>query len=371
MSERCDILVTGTGSLAEAVLFAFTAVDAGRPLQLAIGGRNKIRLDWLTLAANGRAVSFAKPNFTSAVNLDWSTPETLAATLGKLKPRVIIQTASMQSPWTLGANNDWARMIAAGGYGLATPLHTIPSARLVRAVEIAGLDTTIINGAFPDISNSILKTMGLKSPIGFGNVDLVAVSTMAMLGERKPGKVQVLAQYEPHVAAFRLKPAQRAGMDPRVWIDDREIHDFGTRFAAIAFPAGADDALNQLTGTTVVPLALAFIDGRDYVGHATGPFGLPGGYPVTIFKGKLTLRLPSGVSEAEAIDYNKKYESHEGIVVDEAARRIVLSGKAKAALARHSERLAGGYSIASLGDLEAAGRDLEDLRERLERTQAA
>jgi len=361
----CDILITGTGSLAEATLYAFADVDAGHPLQLAIGGRNARRRRWLALTANTRAVSLGLQNFTAEAALDGETPEAMAGVLAALRPRIIIQTASVQSPWTLGQPNAWARMIIQGGYGLATPMHTIVTARLLRAIEIAGLDTLVINGAFPDIANSILQCMGFRSPVGFGNLDIVAVCMMATLGIRRQGAVQLLAQYEPHVAAFRLPPDKRGGMSPRAWIDGREIDDFGTRFAHILFPPGDDDGLNQITGATVVPLALAFLDGRSYVGHATGPFGLPGGYPVTVENGVLSLRLPAGVSETEAVAYNKRFEEHEGIVVDEAAKRIRLSGRAHAALHRHSPRLAEGYSIASLDDLEAAGRDLEALRDRL------
>ncbi|MGE0736894.1 MAG: hypothetical protein AB7G15_09930 [Alphaproteobacteria bacterium] len=367
----CDVLITGTGSLAETVLFAFATVDAKQPLQLAIGGRSAGRMNWLSLAANGRAFSFGLQNFTRPSPLDWETPEALANNLRQLRPRIIIQTASMQSPWTLGAKNDWARMIAAGGYGLATPMHTILTARLLRAVELAGLDTVIINGAFPDIANSILKAMGLPSPVGFGNVDLIAVSAMALAGERRQGTVQVLAQYEPHVAAFRLPPSGRAGMSARAWINGEEVADFQQRFAAISFPAGADDALNQLTGATVVPMALAYLDGRPYLGHATGPFGYPGGYPVSIERGRLSLRLPKGVSEAEAIAFNKAIEQAEGIALDEAAKRIRLSGKAHAAMHRHSPRLAEGYSVASLADLERAVTELLSLRQRLEAQSAA
>jgi hypothetical protein len=353
----CDVLITGTGSLAETVLFAFSTADTKQALRVGIAGRNAERLHWLALAANGRAAAFGLPNHTTPAQLDWSTPGHLADTLGALQPRIIIQTASMQSPWTLGAPNAWARMIAAGGYGLATPLHTILTARLLRALEIAKLRCVVINGTFPDIANSILACMDFDSPVGFGNIDLVSVCIMASIGERTQGVVQALGQYEPHVAAFRLSPERRAGMSPRVWIKGEEVIDFQKRFASVRFPGVADDSLNQLTGTTVVPMALAF--------------GLPGGYPVGVEGGRLRLRLPGGLSEAEAIAYNKQFEEHEGIVVDGPAKRVRLTGKAHASLQRHSPRLAEGYSIASLTALEAAGRDLMLLRERLESEVAA
>ena len=116
-ADGYDIMITGSGSLAQAVLFALSAADAGRDLRLAISGRNTSRLAWLSLAANGRSVSYRRRNFTTAVALDWSTPESLAATLAETRPRLVVQTASMQSPWTLAPTNAWARMIVAGGYG--------------------------------------------------------------------------------------------------------------------------------------------------------------------------------------------------------------------------------------------------------------
>jgi hypothetical protein len=85
----------------------------------------------------------------------------------------------------------------------------------------------------------------------------------------------------------------------------------------------------------------------------------------------MTLRLPPGISEAEAIAYNKRFEREEGIVIDETARRIVLSGRAREVMARHSPALAEGYSVGSLADLEAAARALDLLREILEAMPAA
>lgn len=367
---RSDVMITGTGSLAEACLYAFSGVNIGQPLRLAIAGRSRERLAWLALASNGRAVSYGTPNFTEALELDWSV-EALARTLAAAKPKVIIQTASMQSPWTLGRANAWARMIGAGGYGLATPLHTILTARLIEAVQRQGLDTVIINGAFPDIANSIIQCMGLPAPTGFGNIDLVAVCALALNGGRHQESVQVLGQYEPHCAAFRLPPTERGGMSPRVWIDGKELADVQERLACVRFPASSDDALNQLTGPTVVPFALAYLDGRAYVGHVCGPFGLPGGYPVRITGRKMSLRLPQGVTQDEAVRYNKRLEEAGGIVLDEQAKRIRLTGKAHSALHRHSPALAKGYSVASLAELEAAGRDLIALREGLELQPAA
>jgi hypothetical protein len=369
----CDVMITGTGSLAEACLFAFADCDAGRELQLAIAGRNPQRLDWLALAANCRSVSFGKRNFTRPTLLDWDSPDALARELERARPKVIIQTASMQTPWSLGGKNKWARMIAAGGYGLATPLHTALTVRLIVAARRSGLASVIVNGAFPDLANSIVAAMDLPVPMGFGNIDIVASCVTALDGRRSQEGVQLLGQYEPHCAAFRLPAESRAGMSPRVWLDGVEMAEaeYRKRTAGVRFPGAGDDGLNQLTGTTVIPLALALLDGRRYVGHACGPFGLPGGYPVTIEAGRLALRLPPVVTRAEAVAYNKGFEHEGGIVLDAAAKRIRLEGSALKALEPHAPGLANGYSVATPDELEAAGRDLLALRARLEPQPAA
>ncbi|SLN65323.1 hypothetical protein [Oceanibacterium hippocampi] len=358
----CDLLLAGTGSLAEAALFSFATTGVGRPLRISIGGRNAERCRWLALAANARAAALSVPNFVEPAILDWSSPEALEGAMRQLQPKVVVQTASMQSPWALAESSAWSQLIRDGGYGLATPFHTILTARLVRAIERAGTGSVVINGAYPDLANSIIKAMGLTVPLGFGNVDIVATSAAAMLGSREPGKVRMLAQWEPHVADFREPPEKRRNINPKAWIDGEEVADFMARFRDLKFPPASDDSLNQITGTTVVPMAHAFLTGQTYVGHAAGPFGLPGGYPVRIDNGEVSLNLPDGISREDAIAFNKGFEQMEGIVLDEAARRVTLTGHAHEAMASRKFDLAEGYPVASLEDLEIACTRLDAIR---------
>lgn len=359
---NCDVLFTGTGSLAEACLFALAITSAGRPLQIAIGGRDADRCRWLSLVANARAAALSVDNFTRPMLLDWSSSESLAKIVGELKPKVIVQTASMQSPWALAERNGWSTLVQNGGYGLGTPFHAILTARLVHAIELACTDTTIINGAYPDVANSVIQAAGLKSPIGFGNADIIAVAATALLGSRKPGTVRVLAQWEPHVADFRQPADKRLNVNPRAWIDGKEIDNFMQRFKEIKFPLGSDDSLNQLTGTTVVPMAIALVTDGEYIGHAAGPFGLPGGYPVRIRNGEVSLNLPEGVTLNEAVAFNKGFEEMEGLHVDMKAKKLLHVGKTLNALRSVKSSLADGYAIDSLGALEAARTELEALR---------
>jgi hypothetical protein len=271
----------------------------------------------------------------------------------------------MQSPWALARANQWSALVKKGGYGLGTPFHTILTARMAKALMLAGDKAVLINGAYPDVANSIITTMGLAIETGFGNVDIVAIAVAAALGLRNPRDVRMLAQWEPHVSDFQKRPADRKKISPMIWIKGERITDFPARFESIQFPPASDDSLNQITGCTVVPMALAYLHGTAYAGHAAGPFGLPGGYPVVIHDRKLTLDLPAGVSRDEAIAYNKKFEELEGLVIDQRAKRVTLTGKAEEAMRAASPELARGYSISDLAALEAAVRDLEALRTKL------
>lgn len=362
---ECDVLIAGTGSLAEAALFAMATADAGRPIRIAIGGRNADRCTWLTLAANARAAAFSLPNYTSPTPIPWDDVGGLETLVKSLRPRVIIQTASMQSPWALVHNNAWAALVREGGYGLGTPFHTILTARLARAVERAATPTTIINGAYPDVANAMIRSAGIPSPLGFGNIDIVAIAVAAQIGSRTPGDVRIIGQWEPHVADFREPQEKRRNINPRAWLNGKEVPDFMTRFQAIKFPPGSDDSLNQITGTTVVPMALALVSGRSYIGHAAGPFGYPGGYPVRIDSGNLALNLPDGITAKEAIAFNKKFEEMEGLHLDEAARHMRLIGKSRSAMQKYDPALADGYAVDSLEALEQAVSRLETLRTKL------
>jgi len=58
------------------------------------------------------------------------------------------------------------------------------------------------------------------------------------------------------------------------------------------------------------------LTGADVATHVPGPNGLPGGYPVRVHGGKVSLRLPSGLSEAEAVARNEQSATRDGVRAD-------------------------------------------------------
>ena len=147
-----------------------------------------------------------------------------------------------------------------------------------------------------------------------------------------------------------------------MWIEGKEIDDVYERFSRVRLTKGP---AIPISGCTVMPIILGLAGHRDYVGHVTGPHGLPGGYPVTIKNRNLELDLPKGIGRDEAIAWNRRYEEENGLTVDDG--RVVYHGRLRDELARHSPDLAKGFQVR---DLEQVFVEMMALRARLEKQEA-
>jgi hypothetical protein len=74
----------------------------------------------------------------------------------------------------------------------------------------------------------------------------------------------------------------------------------------------------------------------------------------------VTLDLPNGVSEADAIRWNEQFEDADGVSVKDG--RIIYSPRARDQLKQYGSEIADGFAAA---DVEAAAQRLHALRARL------
>jgi hypothetical protein len=91
--------------------------------------------------------------------------------LARIAPNVIVNTASLQS-WHVILQlppDIWARLHSAR-LGPWLPVHLGPAYCLMSAVKESGIDTRLINMAFPDATNVALTKVGLGPDLGAGNV---------------------------------------------------------------------------------------------------------------------------------------------------------------------------------------------------------
>jgi hypothetical protein len=143
-----------------------------------------------------------------------------------------------------------------------------------------------------------------------------------------------------------------------MWLDDREVPDVFAHFGGIQL---TPEPVIDISGAAAAPLLLALAHGRDWQGHAPGPEGLPGGYPVRVQYGRLGLDLPAGLSRDAAVQWNLAHEQASGLVVD-AHGTAHYTGRLREELAGQSPELARGFHVR---DLEAAFAAMQQLRERL------
>lgn len=354
-SSSADIAVFGTGQFAGRIVFDLAATSS-EPLNVVIAGRNAERLSWLVTAANARAFMFgAKARFRAA-ELDVRDKSEVAALLQHCRPRLAVQTASSQPSAVIGEDdNAWARLVAAGGLSATAVFQAALSIMVGEAIKEAGITCAMINCCFPDVVNAILRARGIEVLCGTGNV---AILSNAFAGARtgEPGRIRILAHYQ-QLAAWRRPAAERAGRPPRVWIDDSEIRDVYARFATLKLTR---EPAIEISGASGVTLMQAYVAGRDWHGHAPGPNGLPGGYPVRLSGGTLSLDLPPGLTVEEAIAWNAAFEERNGLVVKDGT--CIYTGELKRLLAQEGYPFASGFPV---DQTESACTAMEELRRRL------
>ena len=358
MAEKCDILVTGTGAFVERLVFDL-AITADKPVTVAVAGRNEARMTWLSTAGNARAALFGRPVIVVARPVVWDSAETIARVIDACRPNVVVHAATVQSPKDVrGKDTPWTRLLRqAGGFGATGLLQMLLSSRAAQAMRLAGNSGAFVNAGYPDLVNPVLAAKGLPVTCGLGNVEIMAALFAGALGLRRPGAVRVLAHH--HNLHMMRAPIAERGTAPRVWVEGKELDDVHNRFAAMVLPA---EPLHALAGAAGVNIVLALAGHKDHVGHAPGPDGRPGGYPVVVKDRKLSLNLPDGLGADEAVAWNRSFGEHEGLILGDDGK-VRYSAAARAAFAAHAPAIAEGFHI---DDIEPASAAMLALRHKLE-----
>ncbi|MEH2477961.1 hypothetical protein V1282_001318 [Nitrobacteraceae bacterium AZCC 2146] len=354
--QHSDILVIGTGYFAE-IMICDIAVHAKRPVRVVIGGRNKERLSWLKEAGNARAANFGTEAIFETVLLDSSTPAIMGEGIAAVSPSVVVQSASMQSPWKVDRmDSAWSKLVADAGFGMTLAFHAVLPSRTSRALR-DGAGATFVNTCYPDGVNQVLRAAGLPIACGVGNIGIFSSIITGLVSQPQRENIRVLGHHQ-HLVQWRKPGTERTGAPVRAWIGDDEIADVDAMTRHVQLPYRD---LNVISGASAVPVLLALAGHGKINAHVPGPGGLPGGYPVTVEKGKTSLNLPKGISEQDAVTWNKSFEAADGVSVSTDGR-VVYSEVAQRAIAAHSKELAAGFHVR---DIEPAAKALGELRARL------
>lgn len=353
----CDILITGTGMFAGRIALDI-ASTAKEPVNIIIAGRNKMRLDWLKTAGNARAAMFSTPARFSTIEVDMIAEGASDKLLEACDPRIVVQAASIQTSSVISdKGNRWTEIVAAGGLSTTAVFQALISSRMAAAISRRKNRPLLINCSFPDVVNGMIKAMGFDVLCGTGNVAILSnVFAGAYHGEHT-GQMRTIAHYQC-LSAWRKPPIERAGaIAPRVFVGDHEIEDVFSTFQHCQL---TPEPAIEISGASGVTLMLALASGKSWTGHAPGPGGLPGGYPVRLDGDQLVLDLPQSVTAEQAIAWNSRFEEAGGLVV--ANQSVEYKGKLKELFIEEGFQYAQGFDI---NDLEVVCAEQIKLRDRL------
>lgn len=358
-AEQIELAVTGAGSLATEVVHAL-AVATNGPLTIALLGRDAARLAWLSRAASARAAATGGRLRVITAATDWSDNEQLCRIVASLRPKVLLHTASLQSPWVLGGSDGWSSLIGRVGYGFTLPLQAVLALRISRAIASAAPATCLVNACYPDAVNRVLSANGARVACGIGNVAILAALLLSELTGVEGRRLRVIAHHAHVSAAIKGKDLEGAPL--RAWVDAQPVHAEATRLLRAA---RLPPHLNSITGAAAVPMLLALLGRRAaWAGHAAGPLGLIGGYPVVVTADSVEIDLPEGVGLAEAAALNMAAATSDGVTVMENGE-VVLSDTATEALKQTADA-GGAYALSwHAADVERQAAHLLALRESL------
>lgn len=348
-SHSADLVIVGSGSLAEKVLSSLSQLPLPR-LRVAVIARSLAKIAETVRIANAcAAISGVSTTFTALEIGDFNA-RAFSKAFRSLKPKLIFHAASLQSPWeSAQGQTAWTTLISEAGFGITLPLQMA----LITEVSRAATDSqaAIVNASYPDCVNVALDRLGYRVTCGIGNVAIVeAFCRSHPLAARADVRV---VSHHGHLSGW-LKASDAANL-PRIWVKSREVKPLrlSPQLGSVS------EKVNEVTASTAVSVIHALLTGETRNICVPGVPGFPGGYPFLIKNRKFTLRFPSGIHLPEALAHNKTGELSDGLDIGAG---VQFTGKARSALAAVGFEYAQGFAFADWSTVCAA---LLGLRDRL------
>jgi len=242
--------------------------------------------------------------------------------LSKERPTVVCSLASLGAWWvTRLLPNDVYKKISPIGPWI--PFHFTLTRNLMQAVKKSGIETKVVNGAYPDLTNVILGKLNLPPVCGGGNMDLGASRLRKIVAseQKVPVRdVQVLAVGH-HGTFYTAKmdgPSWYkiivAGEDVSTKYNVKTIAKLYELYGYANMPSFPGPLVDQMkTASSFLKITLAiYYDTRELIQCLPGPNGLPGGYPCILGASGANVTLP-GITLKDAVKLNEDGAKIDGI----------------------------------------------------------
>jgi hypothetical protein len=237
-------------------------------------------------------------------------------------PKVICNLASLGSWWItrLLPPEDYKKV---GPVGPWLPNHLTLAHKLMQAVKKSGIDTSVVNGAFPDATNVVLSKLGLEPTCGGGNMDLGLGRVKRVIAREMnvPFRSVQLYGVGHHGAYYTARMSGPYYV--KVIVDGEDVTDQwpNDKITELYQEAGYGEVtqyksalVDQMrTASSFLKHVLAIYNDTGEVHTCvTGVEGLPGGYPARLSRKGAEIVLPD-ISREEAIRINEEGGKIDGI----------------------------------------------------------
>jgi hypothetical protein len=302
-----------------------------------------------------------------------------AALLAEVNPSVIFNGTTLQSWWVVNEIPQelnvrlYRPRVGLGGW---VPMHLALTAKLMEAVQTAGIDTHVVNSSFPDVTNVALDKLGMAPTVGIGNASLlipyIKKAAAAILGlPRRNIQVSFIGHHYHCYNWARSGTGVEVPHYLRIYDGDQDITDelgdmkeFVSKLPAYGGRPGGRGG-QYLVASSCLRNVLDIYFDTNAIGMAPGPLGLEGGYPVRLSRKGAELKLPAGMSVKEARGLMLEAQQFDGIQRIEDNGDVRLTDEVAA---MYKEEFRIDWSIVTVRDsLEQAGELRRKFIEFLER----
>lgn len=347
------VLIVGIGDMGERLAAGVAAGGVVRRLVLA--GRYGP-----AVAAAAAMVASSSDCRVEPVTADAVRQDEVAELLARSRPDLVVQCAAIRGPWALAGRADApARAVAAAGIALRLPYQLPVLLSVMRAARDAGYTGPVANLSLPDVTGPVLAHLGLAPAIGLGNAAMILLRVRAALRAAKPDTkpgagatadlplVRVIGHHSQVAGVMQAREPSDPGARCRVWLGERRQR--ADHLAYCAPPLAPGLRYNHVTAAAAIPVLHALLPGSRPLRWSTpAPAGLPGGYPVRIAEGEISLDLPPGTSRDEAIAFNQQLARADGIERIDDDGTVHFTDACRAAVADLAPDLAAPLPVSGL-----------------------
>jgi hypothetical protein len=255
--------------------------------------------------------------------LDGTRQDEVEKLLRAETPDLIVQSASLLSPWlVIGRSDPAARALGRAGLGLQLPAQLPVLTSVMEAVKAVDYRGPVANLSFPDATHPVLDRLGLAPAIGLGNVSMQHLRVRAALRDRTPGGtgddagehplIRLVGHHKQVYGVLTAEPPENPELRTRVYLGEEGARADHLAYAGYPIPPGI--AYNEITAAAALPVLLALLPGAAPLRFsAPAPMGLPGGYPVRFSSGGVALDLPPGAELSDAVAFHWRVGQGDGI----------------------------------------------------------